>query len=289
MELKGMDRLRAKLPGYPGKKIFILPLRGIISTILGYIFLVLIDIVPRLFPDTLLLALVEPLLPILGSLVIGALAIYLIAELWKKRDQMKAEYGILSYQMMIPKGVLGVFLIPPLVFHAATSIRSLPPGPPVNSLTTQLSQSLLPLLGIPTTFDIWIRLGLTGFFLIAGLLTVRSSVLTFGLDYMTVVYLYFPEESEVQDHQIYSVVRHPAYMAGVILGISAMFFRCSLYSIALFIIVYAVFRIHIRREEAELIDRFGEGYRDYREKVPGLYVRPRDLKSFVKFIMMKHD
>ena len=289
MELKGMDRLRAKLPGYPGRKIFSLPLRGIIAAILGYCILIFIDIIPRLFPDIALLTMIEPWLPIVGSLVIGGVAIRLIATLWKRRDQMKAEYGDLSYQMMIPKGVVGVFLIPPLVIHAATSIRSLPPTGPVNPLTTQFSQSLLPLLGITDSFDILIRVLLAGFFVIVGLLVVRSSILTFGIDYMTVVYLYFPEESEVQHHQIYSVVRHPAYMAGVILGGSAMFFRCSVYSIVLFFIVYLVFRIHIQREEAELIDRFGEGYREYREKVPGLYVRPSDVISLAKFILLKQD
>jgi len=101
---------------------------------------------------------------------------------------------------------------------------------------------------------------------------------------MTVVYLYFPEESEVQDHEIYSVVRHPVYMGGVILGAVAMIFRFSVYSILLFVIVYLIFRLQIRREEAELIERFGAGYAEYRKKVPALHVKPRNFKSFIKFL-----
>ena len=284
MKLKGMEKLREKTPGYPGKKIALLPLRGLVVAILAYFFLIFIDILPRLFPDIYLLVLLEPILPVLGSLIIGALAVWLIAIIWTQRDRMKSEYGDLAYQKMIPKGVMGVMIVPSVIFHAFTSIRSLPPGPPVNDLTIQFSRSLLPLLGITGQLDIWIRLILTGIFMVVGLLVVRSSIMTFGIDYMTVVYLYFPEESEVQEHEIYSIVRHPAYMAGVILGGAAMFFRFSVFSMIFALIVYLIFKVHIRREEGELIERFGEGYAEYREKVPGLYVHPRKLRLFIKFL-----
>ncbi|MGY5879315.1 MAG: hypothetical protein RTV31_03645, partial [Candidatus Thorarchaeota archaeon] len=210
MKLKGIEKLREKLPAYPRKRIGLLPLRGLIAAILAYSFLIFIDILPRLLPDIALLVMLEPILPVLGSLLVGALAVWLISIIWTKRDQMKEEFGDLAYQKMIPKGVMGVMIIPSIIFHAFTSVRSIPPGPPVNDLTTQFSQSLLPLLGITEDLDIWIRFVLFGFFGIVGLLVIRSSIMTFGIDYMTVVYLYFPEESEVQEHEIYSIVRHPA-------------------------------------------------------------------------------
>jgi protein-S-isoprenylcysteine O-methyltransferase Ste14 len=287
MKLKGIDKLREKLPAYPGKRIFLLPLRGIIGAVLVYCVLILIDILPRLFPDIALLTILEPVLPILGTLCFGILAVQLIAMLWKRRDQMRQEYGDLAYQMMIPKGVMGVMLIPSVIFHAATSIRSLPFGVPVNDWTTQFSQSLLPLLGIPSEIDVLLRLILSGVAVILGLLVIRSAILTFGIDYMMVVYLYFPEESEVQNHEIYSVVRHPTYMGGVILAVAAMIFRCSVYSILLGIIGFLIFRVHLFREEAELLDRFGEGYGDYMKNVPALHVRLRDLKSLVKFLRVR--
>ncbi len=283
MKLKGMDKLRSKLPAYPGKRIYLLPLRGLLAAVLGYCFLLLIDLLPRLLPSITILIILEPLLPILGTLFLGTLALQFIALLWKRRDQMKQEYGDLAYQMMIPKGVTGVFLIPPIIFHAATSIRSLP-FEPVNDLTLFLAQPLLQLIGVPSGIDVLIRWIISGALMILGMLVVRSAVFTFGLDYMIVVYLYFPEESEVQHHDIYSVVRHPAYMGGVILALAAIVLRFSVYSIVLGLIGYLVFKIHIRREEAELLDRFGEGYRDYMKKVPALSVRPRDLKSLVKFL-----
>ena len=284
MKLKGMEKLREKLPAYPGRKIFLLPLMGAVAAILGYIFLIVLDILPRMLPDIALLVTIEPVLPILGSIFIAALGISLVGTLWRRRDSMKSQYGQLSYQLMIPKGVIGVCLIPTIIFHAFTSIRSLPPVPPVNDLTTQFSRSLLPILGVTPELDIVIRLVLSGILILLGLLVVRSSIFTFGIDYMTVVYLYFPEESEIQDYEIYSVVRHPVYLGGVILGAAALFFRFSVYSILLFVIVYLIFRVQIRREEHELIERFGDGFVEYREKVPALLVRPKDFRAFFKFL-----
>ncbi len=287
MKLKGIDKFREKTPGYPGNKVALLLLRGFVAAILAYLFLILFDILPRLLPGIYFLFLLEPILPVVGSFIIGTIAIRMVASMWTRREQMKAEYGNLAYQKMIPKGFTGVMIIPSVILHAFTSIRSLPPGSPVNDLTTQFSQSLLPLLGITGQVDIWIRLIFSAFFVIVGLLVIRSSVLTFGIDYMTVVYLYFPEESEVQEHEIYSIVRHPVYMGAVILGGAAVFFRCSVYSIIFCLIVYLIFKIHIRTEEGELIERFGNGYAEYRKKVPALYVHPRNLKSFIKFLNPK--
>ncbi|MCK5388996.1 MAG: hypothetical protein KAJ36_00795 [Candidatus Thorarchaeota archaeon] len=284
MKLKGIDKLREKLPAYPGRKIYLLPLKGAVAAALAYIFLIGLDILPRLFSDIPLLVTIEPVIPILGSIFIGTIAISLVGTLWRRRDSMKSQYGQLSYQMMISKGAIGIGLIMPVIFHAATSIHLLPPVQPVNDLTSLFSSLALPLLGVTPELDFWIRLVLSGIILVVGMLIVRSTIFSFGIDYMAVVYLYFPEESEVQDHEIYSVVRHPVYMGGIILGAAAMIFNFSVYSILFFVIVYLIFKVQIRREERELIERFGDGYAEYREKVPALHVRPRDFRAFFKFL-----
>ncbi|MFW9850384.1 MAG: methyltransferase family protein [Candidatus Thorarchaeota archaeon] len=287
MELKGIAKLREKLPDYPGRKLALLPLRGLFSAIIGYTFIILLDVVPRIFPDISYLVMIEPYMPFLGSIFIGALALWLIGRVWSQREKLKEKYGDLAYQHIIPTGLAGVFLVPPLVFQGFTSVRSLPPGPPVNELTILWSQSLLPFFGIGLEIDIIIRLVLSGIFIIIGALLVRSAMFTFGIDYMTVVYLYFPEESEVQENEIYSVIRHPAYLSGVLFALGALFFRFSVYSIVMFFIVYLVFRIHIRREEKELIERFGTSYSDYMNKVPAMFVSPRNYGKFFRFLRGK--
>lgn len=284
MKLKGMEKLREKLPDYSGRKILQIPLKALIIAILAYLFLIGLDILPRIFSGISILVMVEPFLPIIGTLLVATIAIWLIGTVWSRKDNMKSEFGDRAYQMMIPKGLTGIAMIIPIIFHAFTSIRSLPPLPPVNDLTTFLANPLLQFVGVTMDLDVGLRLVLSGIFLVLGMLVVRSSFLTFGIDYMTVVYLYYPEESEIQEHEIYSVVRHPTYMGALFLGAAGMFFRFTFYSILFFVIFYLLFRIQIRREEIELITRFGDGYREYKERVPTIHVRSRDLRKFFKFL-----
>jgi protein-S-isoprenylcysteine O-methyltransferase Ste14 len=284
MQIKGLDKLRKKLPAYPGKKIAILPLRGAVATLLGYVFLIVLSILPRVFSGITFLGILEPVLPLIGALFIATLGLWLIWGLWDKRDQMKEQLGELAYQKMIPRGVIGVFLVPCLVFLAFTSISYLPPGFPVNDITIQWSNSLLSLIGVAPEIDIWFRIIISGVLIILGALTLRSAILMFGLDYMTVVYLYFPEESEIQEHEIYSVVRHPAYLGGVLLGTAGLFFNFSVYSILLGLLVYLAFRLQIWKEEKELVERFGEGYKEYKKKVPALLVRPSKIRAYFRFL-----
>ena len=284
MKLKGMDKLHEKLPAYPGKRLAILPLQGIVVTLAVYISLIGLDILPRLFSSIDMLVMLEPFLPVLGSLLVFAIAYSLVGQLWSARDKMKAEYGDLAYQKMIKRGMMGIFLVPPLVFHQLTSIRSLPPILPVNDLTAQWSQSLLPLIGIALEWDLLLRIVVSFILFILGVLTVRSALLTFGIDYMGVVYLYFPEDSEIQDHEIYSVIRHPTYFGGVLLGLAGLVFRFSVYSILMFFTVYGIFWLQARREERELVKRFGDSYKEYMKKVPRLHISIRNLPKYFRFL-----
>ena len=281
-----MEKLREKLPGYSGNRIAILPFLAILGGFLAYIFLIIMDIFPRVFSDIEILVTIEPFTPILGSLFIGAIGLWLIWGVWDKREQLKAQHGDLAYQKIIPRGLTGVAFVLILVFHTFTSIRSLPPSPPVNDLTIQWSRSLLPLFGIAPEIEIWIRVIVSGVLTIIGLLTFRSAILTFGFDYMAVVYLYFPKESEIQEHEIYSVIRHPTYLAGIILGIAGLFFRFSVYSIFMALLLYLVFRLQIWKEEKELVERFGEGFVEYQKKVPALFVRPNKIRAYLRFLRM---
>ena len=40
----------------------------------------------------------------------------------------------------------------------------------------------------------------------------------------------------------------------------------------------------LAREEKELIERFGDGYSDYRKRVPALLVRPSRFKEYLRFL-----
>jgi protein-S-isoprenylcysteine O-methyltransferase Ste14 len=273
MQLKGMEKIREKLPGYAGRRLALLPLLMFGVALLGLTFLLLLDILPRILVQLSFLALIEPLLPIGGMTLLMGIGLWLVWGVWRKRSELQSELGELAYQHIIPRGISGIGLLFGCLVHMFVSVRSLPPGPPINEITTLFSQSLLPLIGTPTEIDITLRIIFSGIFVTLGLLTMRRAVLTFGVDYMIVIYLYFPDESEIQEREIYSIIRHPTYFAGVLLGMSAMLFRMSVFAIIFFVLFYATWRAQISVEEKELVERFGEGYSEYMERVPGLRVR----------------
>lgn len=289
LKLKGIDKIQEKLPDYEGKKILTFPLLGMLICILGVSLQILLDVISRIHPGIQFLTIIEPALPVIGSILVAAVGLRLVTKLWRDKEKAIDQHGKLAYQRMIRYGVSGVFLMPAIIIHAFLSVRSLPPGSPVNDFTIAFSKSLLAYLAIPLEFDVSIRMILAAIFFVGGILTVRRSVETFGLDYMVVLYLYFPEESELNEHEIYSVIRHPAYFSAIVLGISALFFRFSIYSIVFFMILFVMLKLHISVEEKELIERFGESYLEYKERVPGLYVRPRDLGVYLRFLFGRNS
>ena len=103
---------------------------------------------------------------------------------------------------------------------------------------------------------------------------------------MTVIYLYFPEESKIQNHKIYSVLRHPTYTGALLVGLGGMFSTLTLYSVIFFIVYLVAFYIHIHFvEEKELIARFGPSYQGYMNKVPTFFVNPDKLGAFLGFLL----
>ena len=116
-------------------------------------------------------------------------------------------------------------------------------------------------------------------------IAVRS-LQSFGLDYMALVYLYFPEEGRLQEYEIYSVFRHPAYSGVLTAAFGGMLFTFTPYSIIFFIAFMTAFYMHVYLvEEKELVSRFGESFQEYRKKVPALVIKPQKVKTLLVFLL----
>jgi protein-S-isoprenylcysteine O-methyltransferase Ste14 len=290
MYLKGIEKLREKLPGYPGKRIYLLLILAGASFLIGLAFLILIDIFPRLLSSNTFFIFIEPLTPIIGSFILTLIGFLLIYKVWYSRETYKEKYKDKAYQKVIKYGVMGVLFVATTVIHAYIPIDLIFPRSVSNSLTILFSTSLLSFIPSLSGIEFIIRTFISIIFVLLTLLTMRRAILTFGIDYMAVVYLYYPEESEIQDYEIYSVLRHPAYSAILMLCIGAIFARFSLYSLIFTSITLIGLIIHIRFvEEKELIERFGESYIEYRKEVPALLVKPRDIGRFFKFLFKGAD
>ena len=191
----------------------------------------------------------------------------------------------MSYQKIFLVGFAGVVLLFSIVVNNLIAFYQYNPSFwtqfPFSIFVTPLTSSITPvslLLG-------YIHFFLGVFFCLLGVVTMIRSVLTFGFDYMTVTYLYFPEESELQDHKIYSVLRHPAYSGILLVCLGGTIIQLNIYSIIFFLILYIGMLIHIHFvEEKELIQRFGNSYKEYRKKTPAFFVNVKNWGTFLKFL-----
>ncbi|MFX1312405.1 MAG: methyltransferase family protein [Promethearchaeota archaeon] len=286
MKLKGIDKFREKIPKFSGKKIIILLIYCILVFMLSLIIQIYFDLFPTMILVEGALGFFIIVFPVLGVTLMGSIAIFLVYQMWYHRDRLKAKYGQLSYQKVFLVGFGGVIIIFSILINNLIPFyqwdlnfwSQFPFSIFITPLTSYFTPISL-LLG-------YIRFFLGGFVCILGFMMIFRAIETFGIDYMTVVYLYFPEESELQDHKIYSVLRHPTYSGIILICFGGMIIQLTLYSIMFFLILYIGMYIHIHFvEEKELINRFGDSYKEYKKKIPAFFVHIKNWNLFLKFIL----
>jgi protein-S-isoprenylcysteine O-methyltransferase Ste14 len=74
---------------------------------------------------------------------------------------------------------------------------------------------------------------------------------------------------------VYSIVRHPQYLGGLLAHVGISFLLSAWYSLLSTPLMVLLVYIISRKEEKELIREFGKEYEDYTEKVPMLTPRLR--------------
>ena len=288
MKLKGFDKFREKVPVLAGKRIVIILIEFLLFLLVGLSLQFLFDTLSVILYDYNVSHFLLVFMPIIGLALTLIIALVFVYQLWYWRDRLKAKYGPLSYQRVLFVGLAGVTMIISILIHSYIPFYNYDldfwSQYPFSIFITPLT------LYIPTPFQIfsYLRLIFGILFCFLGILMAVNSILTFGFDYMTLVYLYFPEESELQDHEIYSVLRHPAY-AGILymcLGSAILYF--TIYAISFWFILFIGMSFHVKYvEEKELIKRFGKSYKDYKSNVHAFFVSPKNWIKFLKIIIRK--
>jgi len=283
--MKGSEKLREKLPDYQGKRIIPFMILAAIMIFSSLIFQLVADSLPRIFRDVPVLQIIAPLTPIFGSFFVLLIGFMLVYSFWKVKVKYLNKFGELAYQKAFKFVVTGVPMVISIVVHSFFPTDFIVPYQDRQNLSWYLAT---PISDIILNFSIVcfsIRLVLGFLFIGLGFAVVRKALKVFGIDYMGLVYVYYPKESTLQDHEIYSILRHPTYHTLMLFSIGSIFFRFSIYSIIYFLIFIIGINIHIKFvEERELIQRFGAQYKRYRENVPTLIVRLKDLKKYLSLI-----
>ena len=254
MNIKGLDQLRKHVPDF--------------NTPIGVLRVISLPILLFLVVNALLTIenLTSTFWKLAAEIMFGGLGFTLLYLFFRYKNDFKARFGPLAYSKAVIRfGYPGVTIIAAVV----TRIRTIP-GP-----------------GIPHYWWYFV-LPTLGWALIAvGLLLFLRALQTFGMDNLTMLYVYFPEESHLVDHKIYNVLRHPAYAAAEIIAFGLALLKGNWVAFACALIFALGLCGWVRLvEEKELIERFGPAYLEYRQRVPAFWPRLRHLKGFFEFLIV---
>lgn len=110
------------------------------------------------------------------------------------------------------------------------------------------------------------------YLLITGALLWVRAVMVFGVDNLSLLYIYFPGEGQLVNADIYNLIRHPVYSAVLRIALALVLFRGS--ALALFAGVMSLLSMRAWVyfvEERELLERFGADYEQYRTSTPAFF------------------
>ncbi|MBN1698778.1 MAG: isoprenylcysteine carboxylmethyltransferase family protein [Spirochaetales bacterium] len=285
MHLKGFDKFVEKVPYLSGKKIVFVFLYVLVIGAIEFVILTVFYRLPGILMNTGVNEAVLAFFPAAGVLCIGAAGFILVYQMWRQRGRLRKKYGAGSYRRILPVGLAGIILIIMLSFYQFVPFFDFSPAFWAASRFDFLAVPLDSLAGPAAPVFFAVKCVFAFPLLGLGIATAVRALLTFGFDYMTVVYLYFPEESEIQNNRIYSVIRHPAYGAAIVMNLAGTLFTLTLLSLVSFILFVLGFWIHLRFvEEKELLERFGKQYREYMKQVPAFFPRPKDFGVLFGFL-----
>ncbi len=287
MPLKGVESFQAKVPALSGKRFLILPFYSIIMITIGIVWMRFIFEISRNMKAVTDIWIIS-LIPLLGYLLLEFLGFLLASQMWFWRNFLKKRYGMNSFHRIIFVGLAGILLV------FSLSINLYQPffldlfsgwlGSPLAFLMILLDS--LSGIGAPIAYVLKIVIGIG--FLLGGFAMALRSVTILGLDYLSTLYLYFPEESKVQKNEIYSALRNPFYAAFLMIGWGGAILTCTLYTFIMFIFYLIGFYIFLCFvEERELLQRFGDIFASYQKTTLMFFVKPSNLKVLLKFIFIK--
>ncbi|UCC19294.1 MAG: isoprenylcysteine carboxylmethyltransferase family protein [Promethearchaeota archaeon] len=212
----------------------------------------------------------------------------MVYSFWRNRDNYLKKYGELAYQKAFKFVITGVPMVITVVIHSFFPSDFIIPYPNSQNLCWYLGTPILDIIFGFSIVMLYIRTALCIVFVGLGMAVVRRAIMIFGIDYMGLVYIYYPEESTLQDHEIYSILRHPTYHTLILFSIGSMFLRFTIYSLIYFLIFIIGINLHLKFvEEKELIQRFGDQYIKYKKNVPAFLVRAKDIKKYFSIIFRK--
>jgi protein-S-isoprenylcysteine O-methyltransferase Ste14 len=288
VHIKGFKKFREKLPALSGRKIAILPIYAICMTAIAFAVYVTFDSLPAILASSGIDESILSFFPLFGVIIMESVGFLFVWQLWFWRDRLKAKHGPTSYQRVIFVGFAGIVWVLTVAFNQYILYYLFAPDFWASSPVQVLGTPLETFLDNATPIIFYVKEVLAVILFVFGLLTLVRAIQVFGIDFMAVVYVYFPEESQIQENEIYSILRHPTYSGVLLIALGGAFFTFTYLSFVAYLVLLTGFYMHIYLvEEKELIKRFGNSYREYQNKVPAVYVNVKNIRAFLRFLFKK--
>jgi purine-cytosine permease-like protein len=134
-KLKGVDKFLAKIPDYRGKRLFRIPVILALWFIIPLGTMLLLDLSPRLFPSIPFLAVLEPFLPIISTILFQIIGILLIRRIWTKKNSFLKENYEKAYQKSFIYILTGIPIFVASMLHGFIPLNIIAPTPNVGTIT----------------------------------------------------------------------------------------------------------------------------------------------------------
>lgn len=251
MQLKGLDELNRHIPELTsrgGKLKFALRFLAVVAVVTTYF--ILTDQIPTWTLDS--------------QIVVAAIGFLFVSRFFTQKNNLLEKYGDKAY------------------FHAVWKY-ALPGLAMLLSAVAHIGYMNGPKFTQPNITTIFYIVG--WYNLMVGISLWICSALAFGFDNLSMLYVYFPQESQIVKSSIYNALRHPVYTGIIRVGFGLAFLNMGIYAITFSLLMPLGFFGWVRLvEEKELLERIPD-YSEYRKHTPAFWVSPRNLVPFWKFIV----
>ena len=288
MHVKGLKKFQEKIPAFSGKKIFVLPLYVFSMSVLAFLVYFFFNSLPGEIEGSGISGVVLSFSLLLGVITMEIAGFALVWQLWLWRDRLKKAYGDRSFQRIFLFGLAGITWILTITVNQYVPFFSFAREFWASSPFQFLATPLQSYIGNAGLIIFYIKNAFALALLGIGLTMIIRALQVFGIDYMVVLYVYFPKEGRIQKNEIYSALRHPTYAGALLICLGGSFFTFTIFSFTVYLALLAGFYIHIHFfEEKELLERFGNSYRNYRKNVPAFFINPMNLTTLFRFLVQK--
>ena len=125
------------------------------------------------------------------------------------------------------------------------------------------------------------------YLIVTGVALWLRAFFVFGIDNLSLMYVYFPAESRLVNSNVYSVLRHPIYSAVLRFIFALVLWNGSAFALFAGVVSPLSMFVWVRSiEERELIERLGDGYRAYRDRTPAFFnLDPRAWLVLWRFLL----